>query len=304
MGKLYIYMMILIIVVGSVLSACGNKSVSDSENVPSTVSDTIDATIVYLTDTVGDPDTLQASDMIPPERAAAAAQDYGPRTGKWFEGEHGFNLITSFSSGEIKAGSAVGAALGSIPEGRSVRFQLTSRDKAGQRIKLIKEYSADIQNTVNGRVDFAHKMPDQPNTNYLLSIEILSSENVVEDTWLTPLFVPAYELNARLTVKPPAEASDETNGSGQTILTLYNAGPTDLYFGYGYDVYRKVPEGWKVVPIHGEVASIAMHLKPGESFQEKVELSAKLEPGQYRIVKHIQGYMTDLTSRLAADFIQ
>lgn len=283
----------MIIIFVFILTACGGKSSVDSENI---LSAPIDTTIAHLKDTIGKPDKVKGSAKLPRDLALAAAEDYSPGTGKWFEGEDGFNLITSITSGEAKAGSEAGAALSRIPEGRSVRFQITSRDEDGKRIELIKEYVADNKNTVNARVDFSHKMPDQPNKNYLLSIEILSSEDVVEDTLLTPIFVPPHELNARLTVLPPVQGSD------QTELVLYNAGPTELFLGYGYHIYQKESDGWRIVPIEGAVEAIGIIVKSGESYKEKVVLPQKLERGQYRLVKLFEGNMTDVTVRLAADF--
>ncbi|MCD9025068.1 immunoglobulin-like domain-containing protein [Cohnella silvisoli] len=285
--------LLVIIAFGFVLLGCESKSSTHLESTPSVF---IDTTVVHLTDTVGNPDKVTVSAKLPRERALSAAKDYHPMTGKWFEGENGFSLITSYTSEETEAGSDVGAALGKVPEGRSVRFQITSRDKDGKRLQQITEYMADIKNTVDGRLDFSYNIPEQPNTNYLLSIEIVSPEGVVEDTMLAPIFVPPNELNARLTVKQPID------GSGQTELSLYNAGPTELYFGYGYGIYQKVSDGWKLLPDDSAVPAIGFRLKPGESHQEEVRFPGKLEPGDYRVVKQIEGYMTDVSVKLAAEF--
>ncbi|WP_239617721.1 immunoglobulin-like domain-containing protein [Cohnella mopanensis] len=278
---------------GFVLLGCENKS---SPHLESTPTEFIDTTVAHLTDTVGNLDKVFYSDKLTREQALSAAQDYQPMTGKWFEGENGFNLITSYTSEDTEAGSQVGAGLGKIPEGRSVRFQLTSRDKDGQRLQLITEYVADNKNTIDGRLDFSYMIPDQPNTNYLLSIEIVSPEGVVEDTMITPIFVPPNELNARLTVKKPVD------GSGQTELTLYNAGPTELYLGYGYGIYQKVSDGWKLVPDDSAVPAIGFRMQPGGSHREEVRFPRKLEAGDYLIVKQFEGYMTDLSVKLAAQF--
>jgi cold shock CspA family protein len=283
----------VIIAFGFVLLGCESKSSPHLESTPSVF---IDTTVAHLTDTVGYPDKVNISAKLPRERAISAARDYHLMTGKWFEGENGFNLITSYTSEDTEAGSEVGAALGKIPEGRSVRFQITSRDKDGKRLQQITEYLADIKNTVDGRLDFSYTIPEQPNTNYLLSIEIISPEGVVEDTMLTPIFVPPNDLNAHLSVEQPIDGSD------QTELTLYNAGPTELYFGYGYGIYQKVTDGWKLLPDDGAVPAIGFRLKPGESHQEGVRFPRKLKPGDYRIVKQIEGYMTDASVRLAAEF--
>jgi hypothetical protein len=74
--------------------------------------------------------------------------------------------------------------------------------------------------------------------------------------------MPPHELNAH-TVKPPAEDTDRTE------LSIFNAGPTDLSFGYGYSIYRKEPAGWKVVPIELAVPAIGMNLKPADPTRKK-----------------------------------
>ncbi|KOR89577.1 immunoglobulin-like domain-containing protein [Paenibacillus solani] len=288
MRKLVVIMAFVLVLLG-----CESKS-----NPPEVKAPTVhmDAAVAHLADTVGNPDKVYNSAKIPRDQALSAAKEYHPMTGKWFKGEDGLNLITSYTSEEALAGSEVGAALGKIPAGRSVRFQITRRATDGERLQLITEYVADYNNTIDGRLDFSYKIPEYPNTNYLLSIEIISPQGDVEDTMITPIFVPPTKLSARLTVKQPLK------GSNQTELTLYNAGPTDLYFGYGYSIYQKVSEGWMLLPDGRAVPSMGFQLKPGESHQEAVSFPHELEPGEYRIVKQIEGYMTDVSARLAAEF--
>ncbi|MCQ6564088.1 immunoglobulin-like domain-containing protein [Paenibacillus mendelii] len=244
---------LLIIIFGFILSACGNKTSSDLEN---TSSQAIDPTVVHLADTVGDPNTLKVSSIQAQDRALASAKEYGPRTGKWFEGENGFNILTSTPSPIRQAGTDVGIGFSKVPEGRSVRFQITSRDKEGNRVELLKEYIVDNRNNDKRQLDFTYQMPEQP----------------------------------------PAVGSDPTE------LTLYNAGPTNLYFGYGYAIYREEPEGWTLVLDDRSVVTIAMQARPSESYVEKVVFPQKLDPGRYRLVKSINGFMTDISVKLSADF--
>ncbi|MGG3279215.1 immunoglobulin-like domain-containing protein [Paenibacillus solani] len=285
--------LVVIMAFGLVLLGCESKSNLPEVKAPSVH---MDATVAHLTDTIGNPDKVSISVKLPQEKVLSAAKDYHPTTGKWFDAKNGYNLIVSSTAEEVEAGSRVGASIEKIPAERSARFQITSRDTEGERVQLITEYTADINNSIDGRLDFSYKIPEHPNTNYFLSIEILSPQGDVEDTMISRIFVPSNELNARLTVKEPLQSSN------QTELTLYNAGPTDLYFGYGYSIYQKVTEGWKLLPDDSAVPSIAFQLKPGESHEEGVSFPQKLEPGVYRIVKQIEGYMTDVSARLAAEF--
>ncbi|MCA0758212.1 hypothetical protein KP806_24455 [Paenibacillus sp. N4] len=290
-------MLILAIVLSFMLTACGHSAKGGASEQPPERPREADPAIAALSSTIGNTDTIRQSGMLPRDKGLEAAGDYGPRTGKWFEGDGGFNLIASFSAGEQEAGSTVGAALNEVPKDRSVRFQLTSRDEAGKRKELIEEYTAAEGDPVYGRADFTAKLPTEANVNYLLSIEILTADGKVEDTFLTPLYVPYHELNVKLTVDAPAK------GSGETLLRLYNAGPASLFFGYGYSIYRLEKEGWTIVPDDERaVDAIGIQLDPGKTFEEKVFLPNSLSPGKYRIAKSFDGYETDLSTRLAADF--
>ncbi len=178
-----------------------------------------------------------------------------------------------------------------------MRFQLTGRDASGKRTELIAEYEGDRTDAVDGRLDFSQRLPSRPDTNYLLSVEILSPEGLVEDTFLTPLFVPPNELNARLSVQ--RSAADEE----RMTLSVYNAGPTDLMLGYGYLLYRKASDGWRLVPMENAVPAVGIIASPGyDPFTEEVSLPPKLQAGSYRLVKQIEGNQTRLSVRLAADF--
>lgn len=282
-----------------ILNACGrDDSGNEKGEIPPKAAQpiTFDPTIAQLVDTIGNPAIRKNSDMLSHDPALKAADDYKPGTGRWFEEENGFNLIASISGGENEGGSSVGAALSLVPENRTVRFQLTSRTANGQRAELLSEYIEERGDPVYGRADYSVKLPLDPNVNYLISIEVLAADGMVEDTLLRPLYVPFNELNAKLTIDAPSVNTEETK------LYLYNAGPTNLFFGKGYALYRKEADGWKAVPDNRDVESIGIHLEPGGTYEERVVFPANLQAGQYRLVKEIDGFMTTLTVPLAADF--
>jgi hypothetical protein len=160
--------LLLLVTFSLVLSACGSKvNPNSASNANKHLVQVIDPTISQLKDSVGEPNTLQTLSMLPLDRAlTAATEDYGPRTGKWFEGDNGFNILTSTVYREVNAGADIGTGISKIPVGRSVRFQITSRDSKGKRLELIKEEIADSSNLVDSRLDFTYKLPEQPNTNY------------------------------------------------------------------------------------------------------------------------------------------
>ncbi|WP_193726703.1 immunoglobulin-like domain-containing protein [Paenibacillus guangzhouensis] len=294
-----IWLMIALTMILLLSAACENNQDAPSPIVQTPPTAKTDSDIAQLSDTVGDPSIVRTSGQRSKEQLLASAEDYHAQTGIWFQGE-GFNILSSISQGVVKAGQSVGAALSWLPEGCSVRFQLTRRDDDGSREALVAEYSADQQQMINNRIDFGHPLPDTPNTNYLLSIEILNKDGKVEDTLLSPLFVPPNELHARLSVLPTPLAQ----GSKKTTLKLYNAGPTHLFFGYGYEIYRMESSGWTLVPPDKtmEVPAIGISIPPGETFEEQVLIPADLEPGVYRIVKSFGGDQIDAAARLAASF--
>ncbi|MFD3268541.1 immunoglobulin-like domain-containing protein [Paenibacillus dendritiformis] len=251
--------------------------------------------IAALTETAGRPDALRASSRLPRDIAIAAADEYQPQTGKWFTGD-GFNLISSLPSGDIQAGSEATVGLKPLPDGRSCRLQLTSRDQEGKRLELLAEQTAGKGETDSNQIAVSFRMPEQPDANYVLSIEMLSPESEVEDTLLVPLFVPPNEVNARLAVNSPPE------GSRSAAMTLYNAGPADLQLGYGYELYRAEDEDYVPVPFTQAVPAIGIHIEPGGTFDETITLPRGLESGRYRVVKRFSAFLSDKAVDLAADF--
>lgn len=290
---------IILIMIIMAATACGRENSGFEKGTVPTSNETnfLDQLdIASLKNMIGDPNTLHPSAMLSHEAALKAADDYGARTGVWFEDENGFNLLTSYTSGETKAGNTVSAGISEVPKDRTVRFQLTSRDESGRRKTLIAQYMTSEGDPVYGRADFAPVLPGNSNVNYLLSIEMLSKDDVVEDTFLIPLYVPAHELNARLTVDAATEDSNVAK------LTLYNAGSTSLFFGKDYSLYRKDGTEWKPVPDDRAVIAIGINTGPGGTYEEMITFPGQMMPGHYRLVKRIEGFMTDLSVSLAADF--
>ncbi|WP_374017842.1 hypothetical protein ABU162_27715 [Paenibacillus thiaminolyticus] len=110
--------------------------------------------IAALTDTVGRPDALRASSRLPRD-IAIAADDYRSRTGKWFDGD-GFNLISSLPSGDIQAGSEATVSFKPLPD----------KDEADTNPMAV-----------------SFRMPERPDANYLLSIEMVSPEGEVSSAY-------------------------------------------------------------------------------------------------------------------------
>lgn len=285
----------LLLVSCSSAGETGRNSVSPTQTASSTNHE-----IASLPNTVGDISKIVQTPMLDYEQAVqAAAEEYEQPTGKWLGSgdiESREQLLTSHSSQVQEPGSSVGAGLERIPEGYSVRFQVTSRNAEGKRMSLLDEYIAESRNLINQRADYNYKLPNKPDCHYLMSVEVLSHEGNVEDTLLVPLYVPKNVINASLTV------DDNNNGKPGAELKLYNAGPTSLSLGYGYSLYRQTDTGWENITQEGEVIAIGIETSPGDTFQETIHLPADLKPGTYRVVKSFAGAYTGLEATLAAEF--
>ncbi len=279
----------------ALLTGCGGENGIRPE--PTERTGQNDPTIGQLSSTIGDTSAIKRSGMLSSETLLQAADDYGPRTEVWFRGVNNLGPLNHFSAGEQQAGTDVGAGFDVMPNVGQIRFQLTSRTADGKRDKLIGEYTAVSGETAGGRADFSVKLPEQPNVNYLLSIEMLAADGKVEDTLLSALYVPYEEINAELSV------GDANEDEMLTRLKLYNAGPTDLFFGKGYALYSyEDGDAWSSVPGELAVESIGIIVSPGHTYEEKVYYPSRLAPGRYRLVKEISGHNTSLDAKLAAEF--
>lgn len=228
--------------------------------------------------------------------------EYGPMTGQWFmhngAGKFGYGL----SSGTMKPGDDYKVSLfGHNPDGeplnRYIRIQLTTRDKNYERSDLIREDIIHVE-TVKGEQEiFSHQLPEEENVIYLLSVEIISEDDQVEDTMVSSIYVPTPDMNAALTTNQEVYlASDE-----QAAILLENFGPTFFSLGTYYTIEKKVENNWKVVPLDYAFNDIGLFLPPRDTYEQTMDISS-LTPGHYRVIKQFNVDGLDLSATLAAEF--
>lgn len=262
-----------------------------------------------LSNKIGDPEAVDPNLVIPPQSDFLNVKDvfenteYNEPTGKWFmhngKGMFGYGL----SSGTKEVGADLFVSLiGHDKEGvrmdRDVRIQLSAIDESLKQLELVFEDIVHVQTVTNEEEIYTSQLPNKENVTYLLSMEILDEQNDVEDTMVSMIYVPAPEINVKLTINQDVyKKSDQ-----EAAFTLENFGPTFLSFGKHYSIEKKVNGNWKVVPLDIMVEEIAIYIRPYGSYKQTIDIT-ELTPGRHRIVKmvHIDGI--DLSATLAAEFM-
>jgi hypothetical protein len=89
---------------------------------------------------------------------------------------------------------------------------------------------------------------------------------------------------------------------GSTLeLTVENRGPTALEFGLAYRLERWKGR-WRWLNRDQAFILIAIGVRPGERYEEKVVLPADLVPGRYRVVKSFTARAANRELEAAAQF--
>ncbi|GIP35294.1 immunoglobulin-like domain-containing protein [Paenibacillus sp. J2TS4] len=287
----------LAVAISLLLISCSQAVRPEMPNAPSPVV----ADLQEVPDVIGDPERSPGGfrwhDLMEKDLDKLHEKtEYGPRTGKWFHGNSGEPLLFSYPSGIHEPGANLSVAFRSNPGHRIIRIQLTKRDDNLQNTGLLEESRDRLSGTTFPAAFFDFQLPDEEGALYLLSIEIVGENEEVEDTVLSPIYVPKREVNARLTIDRPEQAED-----GKQMLKLFNAGPSLLFFGKDYRLEKKIDGLWTWAPSEEAFPAIGIHLYPGEVYEELIKLK-EWTPGQYRVIKTFssEGYKSEYT--LAAEF--
>lgn len=255
---------------------------------------------------IGNVDVVQPSGGLLldlPERLLELA-GYAEPSGQWFlhngEGKLGYG----FSSGTMKAGEeaavSVSTPFGEVQVDRNVRIRLTEwGNGVGEAVQLT-EQIVHLDSVSQEKKLFSMALPENENTAYLLTAEILGGSGEVEDTMGSRIYVPVPEINAAFKTSQDTYSFSDT----EATIILYNAGPTVLRLGTYYTIESKVDHTWRIVPFPGEMVfpDIGISLAPGDDYEQTVDIGG-LGKGQYRIVKSFNAEGTDLSADLAAEFI-
>ncbi|WP_010274162.1 immunoglobulin-like domain-containing protein [Paenibacillus senegalensis] len=114
------------------------------------------------------------------------------------------------------------------------------------------------------------------------------------------------EAEVEGTEKPMLEMSTDKNqytGSDSLTLIIKNPGNDVFFFGYPYEIERRLNGEWRKVPPKEEqfFIMVAIYLKPGEVWKQDIILDG-LEDGIYRIVKQVNNETRDSKHTLYAEF--
>lgn len=228
---------------------------------------------------------------------------YALPTGRWFfhngEGSLGYGL----TSGTQKAGDPLVVSLiGHLDNGdrvdRDVRIQLTEIDIVSEEKQLVTEAGIHVEMVTKEQQIFSSLLPEDENKSYILSVEMLDEDGMVEDTRVSFIYVPKQEINAALST----DSAVYERTDSEAILILDNDGPTHLTFGTYYTIEKKINGAWHIVPLNTEFKDIGLMLHAGSQHEQTVPIS-DLNEGEYRIIKEFRADGLDLSGVLATEFV-
>ncbi|AZB42303.1 hypothetical protein CEF21_08380 [Bacillus sp. FJAT-42376] len=212
--------------------------------------------------------------------------EYGPHTGKYFKRRGGFHFDTSEYI--LPPQSPVQSVLKVASAEKTIRYQLTERDRNYKKVKLIAEKTGKMEN-------FSAVLPDKENALYLISIEILGEDGQVEDTDVELIYVPTAEINAKVSLNKKQITKSDT-----IQLKLENFGPQELSTGEGYLFEKWTGGKWELANPDMTFNAIGISVLPGKS-QTVTLNTANLSSGKYRVVKDVRNVL-NMETDLAAEF--
>ncbi|AZB42304.1 hypothetical protein CEF21_08385 [Bacillus sp. FJAT-42376] len=212
--------------------------------------------------------------------------EYGPHTGKYFKRRGGFHFETSQYI--LPPKSPVQSVLKVASAEKTIRYQLTERDRNYKKVKLIAEKTGKM-------ASFSAVLPDKENALYLISIEILGEDGQVEDTGVELIYVPTAEINAKVSLNKKQITKSDT-----IQLKLENYGPEALFTGEGYRFEKWTGGKWEQASPDMSIRDIGINVLPGKS-QIITLNTSELSSGKYRVVKDVQNIL-DMKADLAAEF--
>lgn len=254
-----------------------------------------------LANTIGNPDRTPDESgwndlLLSDGNTLSDRTEYAAPTGEWFESSVRDPLLFSYPGGIRQPGEKISVVFGENPANRTIRIQLTGRDESLQNTGMISETLERLSGTTFPAAQFDFQLPYEEGALYLLSIEILGEQEEIEDTFLSLMYVPKREVNAKLLL---ADAND-AHSAGR-VLKLYNAGPSILYLGEDYHIEKNVGGTWMEHSIDKEFPAVGISLNPGQTYERTIRING-LDPGRYRVVKAFStmGYSAEHT--LASEF--
>ena len=227
--------------------------------------------------------------------------EFNQPTEKWF---HPGPLGYGISTGSIPPGSEVCIYVTpdnkmNIDDSLKIKAQLTRRDENWALLEVLKSSTVMIDSIKTYTVLTA-KLPENQGEYYLLTAEIIGEKGEVLDTLMSKIYVPLQGISAEL-------ATDrKVYGPKDTVnFQVVNHGPTILSFGRPFTVEALKNGVWTELPLEMFFTMELIMLKPGESFEQSLDLGdfqEHFKEGRYRIIKQVSGEGTDIQEKLSAEF--
>lgn len=224
--------------------------------------------------------------------------EYNESTGKWFEGNLGYDISTGiYEPGEPYFVRLISHEKEGTLLNRELRIQLTERNHKLEKVHLHHEFIFNIDKIEGTEEIFTNLLPNKENAIYLLSVEILDEKRNIEDTMITMIYTPSPEMNVQLEL----DKTDSITPDDTIVLIIKNYGPTFLTFGKHYSFEKEIDGIWRIVPLDLSFEEIGIMLKPKDTYEQMIELK-DLSKGKYRIIKQVYGEGIDQTATLAIEF--
>ncbi|WP_090795890.1 immunoglobulin-like domain-containing protein [Pelagirhabdus alkalitolerans] len=247
-------------------------------------------------------DSIDQSMIQDPKRIAEHTNLPSP-TYEWFmgngEGVFGYGLTQGQKQpGESFSVQLIAHEAEPTDFNQEVRIQLYELSDTLEIEQELVSETVMIEKVDENTMVYEGNLPDEVNSRYLLTMDILSEDGEVEDSMLGVIVVPKEEMNAELILDKELYDHDD-----EAELTLKNYGPTTLTLGMSYTIEKNIDDEWYVIPLDLAFIQIALMLAPGEMHEQTVDLS-ELSPGHYRVIKRInvEGYPS-LQTPIGAEFM-
>jgi hypothetical protein len=176
-----------------------------------------------------------------------------------------------------------------------VRFGVTKVTAQGRRLRVIRERTARVD-IVKGTVPYLEvRLPRDAPAYYALEVEFIRDGRSL-DRYVSYVDVPPQQAAVAL------QLDRGVARPGTSLeLAVENRGPTALEFGLAYRLERW--EGrWRWLNRDQAFILVAVGVRPGERYEQKVVLPADLEPGRYRVAKSFTARAADRELEAGAQF--
>lgn len=236
-------------------------------------------------------------------REFTGVKEFAAATNKWFGGQ---GLSYVISGDLVGPGDEIGITIRAEERDKAqalvelageIRFKLTERKSDGSYVGTVDERVERVE-SLDRLPLYQVRVPKREGMLYFLTAEILI-KGKVEDTLFSYVEVPLQQVEAELVLNDTKFAA-----AGVVQVTLTNKGASAISTGTDYSMERKVGETWLRVPLEPGHAFPAMLLTVGQGETWSISVNFRdLEPGVYRIGKHVSARGTSIEKTVCAEFM-